>query len=412
MPGPFNRHQQTMTSQSEQAAIEIRIDWEQREARHRNRQHFEKFNFWRDILPGTLPVRLPDSHGEWVNEQFPAGELVPPYSEHNLHKVSISKLRLQRRNGPPVILHTGRYYPRYIAAGTADIYAGNVLPMRILEMDDTSVTIDLNHPLARAPLAVAARIQRQDGPAGEHGGRCNDVIMDAINAGAGLEALGAPGSTDYFSGSAFERLDPRPDAGFYEKPRLVQHIDSTASNQITEIHGRFLEPGMQVLDLMSSWVSHLPQDCDDIRVTGLGMNEDELAQNARLDERVIHDLNTRPELPFPDNSFDAALCSVSIEYLIQPVAVLRELGRVLKPGAVANITFSDRWFPTKAIELWTELHPFERMGLVLEYFRQAGNFEALQSESLRGLPRPQDDKYAGQRTYSDPLFAVWGHARK
>jgi SAM-dependent methyltransferase len=401
-----------MTSQSEQATIEIRIDWEHREVRHSNRQHFGMFNFWRDILPGALSIHLPDSNGEWVEERFPAGELVPPYSERNIHQVRIHDLHLERKNGPKIILHTGRHYPRYIAAGTADIYAGNVFPMRILEIDPSTVTIDLNHPLARMPLTVSARIHRREGVASEHGGRCNDVVMDVINAGAGLEALHAPGSTDLFSASAFERLDPRPDAGFYEKARLVQHIDNTASQQISELHGRFLEPGMQVLDLMSSRFSHLPQDIGDLRLSGLGMNTEELAQNPCLHERIIHDLNTQPALPFPDNSFDAALCSVSIEYLIQPVAVLQELGRVLKPGAAAIITFSDRWFPTKAIELWTELHPFERMGLVLEYFRQAGNFRSLHSESLRGLPRPQDDRYANQRAHSDPVFAVWGYTGK
>ncbi|HUT41833.1 MAG TPA: hypothetical protein VM011_10875, partial [Gammaproteobacteria bacterium] len=192
-----------MTSQSEQAAIELRVDWEHRDVRHCNRQHFGKFNFWRDLLPGALSTKLPDSDGEWVSEQFPAGELVPPYSERNIHRVKISDLRLQRKNGPPITLHPGRHYPRYIAAGTSDIFAGNILPMRILEMDAATVTIDLNHPLSRAPLSVAARVHRRDGIADEHGGRCNDVVMDILDAGAGLEALHAPGSTDFFSGSAF-----------------------------------------------------------------------------------------------------------------------------------------------------------------------------------------------------------------
>jgi len=401
-----------MTSQSEQAAIEVRVDWEHRGVRHRNRQYFGKFNFWRDILPGELSIKLPDSDGDWVSERFPAGELVPPWSERHIHRVRISALRLQRRNGPPITLHAGRHYPRYIAAGTADIFAGNVNPMRILEIDADTVTIDLNHPLARTPLVVAACIQRREGMAQEHGGRCNDVLQDVLDAGIGLEALHTSGSTDFFTGSAFERLDPRPDGGFYKKPRLVPHIDSIASRQIGELHGRFLEPGMQVLDLMSSWVSHLPEDIAPVGLTGLGMNTEELAQNPRLDERVVHDLNAQPVLPFPDNTFDLVICSVSIEYLIRPVAVIQELGRVLKPGAAAIISFSDRWFPTKAIELWPELHPFERIGLVLEYFRQAGNFGELHSESLRGLPRPQDDKYAGQLAHSDPVFAVWGHAEK
>ena len=159
---------------------------------------------------------------------------------------------------------------------------------------------------------------------------------------------------------------------------------------------------MQVLDLLSSRVSHLPEAAADIGATGPGMNAEALAQNPRLEARIVPDLIAQPALPFPDNSFDLAFCSVSMEYLIRPVAVLPEPGRALKPGSAAVITFSNRRFPTRAIESWMELYPFERMGLVLEHFRQAGNFAALHGESLRGLPRPKDDRYAGQFVSSDP----------
>ena len=395
---------------TEQAAVELRIDWQQDTIAHCNRQYFGKINFWRDILPGALSLKLPPSEGEWVTDNFAPGELVPPYTDRNLHHIPRSALKLQRRNGPPIQIFRGRHYPRYIAAGTADIYPENVQPLRIVELDDASVTLDLNHPLARLPLTVAARIDRRLGSAGEHGGRCNDLVMDALDAGVGLETLHAPGATDWFSADPFRRMDRRDDAQFYAQPRLVQHIDGTAIDNIVAIHRRFLVPGMRVLDLMSSWVSHLPGDTDGLQVTGLGMNADELARNPRLAQRVVHDLNLDPHLPFGDGTFDAAVCTVSIEYLTQPVAVLRELGRVLKPGAPLVITFSDRWFPTKSIALWSELHPFERMGLVLEYLRAAGNFTGLASESVRGYPRPEDDKYAGQLSLSDPVFTVWGHA--
>ena len=164
--------------------------------------------------------------------------------------------------------------------------------------------------------------------------------------------------------------------------------------------------GIQVVDFMASWDSHLPDGLNELSVTGLGMNADELAQNPRLEHRVVHDVNTGRALPFDDNRFDAVICTVSVEYLVKPVAVFRELGRVLKPGAMAIITFSDRWFPTKVITLWTELHPFERVALVQEYFRSAGNFNSLETGTVHGLPRPQDDKYAQQRAFSDPVFAV------
>jgi SAM-dependent methyltransferase len=165
---------------------------------------------------------------------------------------------------------------------------------------------------------------------------------------------------------------------------------------------------MQVLDLMSSWVSHLPQSCGDLAVTGLGMNARELDQNPRLRERVVQDINADPTLPFATASFDAVLCSMSVEYLTRPFEVFAEVARVLKPGAPFVLTFSERWFPSKVIQLWTDIHPFERMAVVLDYFRASGLYDGLGTESRRGLPRPEDDKYAATLAEADPVYAVWG----
>lgn len=395
-----------MSTQSTLASVEVRIDWEDTVSRHHNRDHFEKLNFWRDILPGALSITLPDSDGDWLSESFSPGELVPPWSESNIHRINRQALKLERKNGPPIELHAGRHYPQYIAAGTAGIFAGNFKPLRIVEMDTESVTVDLNHPLSRSPLTISARINEHLGPASEHGGRCNDIIMDTIANGVGLETLYPSPTNCYLPNDAYERMDTRADEQFYQSARLVQHIDRTAIKQVSAIYLRDLEPGMQVLDFMASWDSHLPEEIEQLTVTGLGMNADELAQNPRLHSRVVHDVNTVSTLPFDENRFDVIICTVSVEYLLRPVDVCRELGRILKPGGTAIITFSDRWFPTKVISLWTELHPFERLALVQEYFRSAGNFTSLETETVHGLPRPQDDKYVQQRAFSDPVFAV------
>ena len=233
-----------MDTRSEQAAVEIRIEWEDNDIRHANREYFDKLSFWRDIFPGSLSRTLPGSDGNPVSEQFPAGELVPPWSAGNIHAVKLNRLKLQRKHGPPIEIHRGQHYPRYIAAGTAGIFAGNL----------------------------------------------------------------------------------------------------------------------------------------------------------------------QPALPFADRQFDALICTASVEYLTQAVAVFRELGRVLKPGAPAIMTFSDRWFPTKVIARWTELHPFERLAMVQEYFRAAGCFTDMETKTLHGLPRPEDDKYARQQAFSDPVYAVWARA--
>jgi ubiquinone/menaquinone biosynthesis C-methylase UbiE len=163
---------------------------------------------------------------------------------------------------------------------------------------------------------------------------------------------------------------------------------------------------------MSSWVSHLPEDLPLRSLTGLGMNQRELEANSRLTDYVVHDLNASPRLPFDDNAFEAVICSVSVEYLIHPFEVFADITRVLKPGGIFMVTFSNRWFPPKVINIWTELHEFERMGLVLEFFLKSGQYKNLHTYSMRGLPRPQDDKYYTQILFSDPVYAVWGYNHK
>ncbi len=133
--------------------------------------------------------------------------------------------------------------------------------------------------------------------------------------------------------------------------------------------------GARVLDLMSSWVSHLPPEVRYARVAGLGMNAPELAANPRLDERRVHDLNADPALPWPDASFEAVLCAVSVQYLVRPVEVFAEVARVLEPGGSFVIATSHRIFPTKAIAGWQALGPGERTRLLAHYLALAGGFE-------------------------------------
>ena len=148
---------------------------------------------------------------------------------------------------------------------------------------------------------------------------------------------------------AFERGDDAPDALFYLAPRFVEHIDEFAIEEVRGLYRRHPPAGAEILDLMSSWVSHLPDEVSYGRVVGVGMNDAELAGNPRLDAYVVHDLNADPRLPFEDRSFDAAAICVSIQYLTDPVAVLGDLARVVRPSGKAVVTFSNRCFPTKAV---------------------------------------------------------------
>lgn len=196
---------------------------------------------------------------------------------------------------------------------------------------------------------------------------------------------------------ALRRYDETPDEEFYREPRLVTHIDEGAIAAVTQLYREHFPPGGDILDLMSSWVSHLPPEVSYRRVVGLGMNEEELRRNPRLDSYTIQNLNTDPHLPFGDAEFDGAGICVSIDYLTRPIEVLREVGRVLKAGAPLIITFSNRCFPTKAVAIWHRLDDRGRLRLVEEYLREAGNFD-----DIRGLDR------SPRRTFSDPLYAVVG----
>ena len=151
---------------------------------------------------------------------------------------------------------------------------------------------------------------------------------------------------------SFEKEDGAPDAFFYATPRMVKHIDERAIAAVTGLYRELLPPGGVILDLMGSWVSHLPPDVAYAEVIGHGMNEQELAANQRYTRWFIQDLNQKTRLPLAGESVDAVTLCVSIQYLQQPVAVLREVREILKPGGVAVITFSNRCFPTKAVLIW------------------------------------------------------------
>ena len=199
-----------------------------------------------------------------------------------------------------------------------------------------------------------------------------------------------------FPASAFRRQDETPDAEFYHHPRFVTHIDDPAIAAVTQLYREYFLPDSAVLDLMSSWVSHLPAEVAYRRVVGLGMNAAELRGNPRLVAHVVQDLNQNPVLPFADEEFDGAAICVSIDYLTQPVAVLRELARVLRPGAPLVITFSNRCFPSKAVAAWHHLDDRGHLALVHRYLEAAGGWTA--TELLDRSPRPPGR--------SDPLFAV------
>lgn len=189
------------------------------------------------------------------------------------------------------------------------------------------------------------------------------------------------------------RQDETSDADFYAFPRFVTHIDAGAIAAVTALYRERLPAGGRILDVMSSWVSHLPDDVAYAEVVGLGMNAAELGRNPRLTRWLVQDLNLESTLPFGDGAFDAVTLCVSIDYLIRPTAVLSELGRVMTSGGRIVITFSNRCFPTKAVLPWLYLDDAGHLDFVAARLAAAGCWSAI--ERL--------DRSAAT---GDPLYAV------
>ena len=194
---------------------------------------------------------------------------------------------------------------------------------------------------------------------------------------------------------AFRRVDESPDTIFYAEPRMVVHVDEPSLRAITQLYRQLLPPGGRILDIMSSWKSHLPDEIEYSKVCGLGLNAEELRRNDRLDDIVVHDVNRCPRLPFADASYDAAVMAVSVQYLTNPVALFAEVGRTLRSEGAFIVTYSHRLFPTKAVYIWQSLDMGGRRRLIETYFRDAGCFQAPKFTD-RGPDEP-----------CDPIHAVW-----
>ena len=386
----------------------LHLKWRSGNVTHTDGYQASRVNIWRDLLPPALLDTLINKEaGERLQVPLKDGETVAKFTNQGL--IDIQSTQFDRQFSPGKITEPrlGRFYPKGILRGVAGIFRANVQPFRCVELNNGHITVDFNHPLAGKDLELSVVIGKVEPKIAERGGTSVDW-METLTSGPGMQARWQMQQTDYFSNDAFDRDDDQPDAKFYQKPRYVHHIDDTAREMVRNTYERFLTDGMQVLDLMSSWQSHIPTNLHIARLVGLGLNEDELKRNTQLSDFLVHDLNTDAKLPFASNTFDAVVNTVSVEYLNNPLAVFSEVSRILRPDGYFIVIFSNRWFPTKAIKIWPRLHEFERMGMVLEYFLRVGEFKDLQTYSIRGLPRPHDDKYFPELLYSDPVYAVWG----
>lgn len=388
----------------------LSVEWKSEHVTHKDVRVFEKFNVWRDLdlLPAEMQKDLLGKGTGFKNQYpFKKAELVQPWHKSQLHRIPRGQFSTHLKHGYTIVPHLGRFYPRGLVGGVVDNYSENMHPCRLVAMDNECMSFDFNHPMSTYDINIGVEVFGVMQNTGEHGGRCSDAIAELMN-GPGMQARYPEVVTDFFNDAAFRRVDDAADGLFYALPRMVEHLDKFALEHVASLYGQLIPDNSKILDLMASCNSHLPDKLHSCHVTGLGLNQQELEANKVLNERIIHDLNDDTSLPFEDNSFDAVICTVSVEYLIKPFDIFNEIARVLKPGGKFINVFSNRWFPPKAIAIWNELHEFERIGLVAEYYLQSKQFKDINTYSFRGLSRPEDDVHIMQTQDSDPIYAVWG----
>lgn len=389
----------------EQVCFSMVIAWTSDNMFHNDHFYVHRMNTWRDLMPGSfLEQSLPALVDGPVTRTFDPGELLPAHDPALVRKIPGNRLDMAFDRVIP-----GRFYPQGMVRGLPGVFRGNMIPFRCLGKNDATILGDFNHALAGIPLTITLTDLTRHRERVERGGACTDW-MDTALTGPGMQARNSqcPDLLTDLNEKDFQRADPSPDDIFYGKDRFVHHADTRAVQTLTNWYAGQVSKKSRVLDLMAGWASHLPDGLRPAEVHGIGLNSRELWANNNLTGFTVQDLNRRPVLDFPDSRFDTVICSLSVEYLTDPVAVFKEVCRVLVPGGRFTVSFSGRWFPEKVIALWPDLHEFERLGLVLDFFRNAGGFRDLSTVSFRGYPRPVEDRYYPELRYSDPVFGVTG----
>lgn len=381
------------------AILVIRLEYAGKTTNHRDHFYCGSVNLWRDFFtPEQLKILIGMEEGE--QQSLAEGILLP--ADNSLIR-TIHKKQWQPP-GDKVHLRvpkTGRWYPQGFVSGVGTIFKQTVLPMRIAAVEDNSITIDCNHPLAGLDMRVIAEVEHISSQVKERGGRCTDWLEEAMADGPGMQIIRGGMFPDFKESAGYGRANEQNDAAFYSVSRFVSHVDDQAKSHLMQLTDDLLSKEMRVLDLMSSVDSHLTPGP---KVVGLGMNENEMRKNPALSEWMVHDVNLNSELPFSDASFDAVCCHMSVEYLIDPQNVMAEVARVIRPGGRVIISFSNRWFPEKVTHLWKVLHGFERLSFVLTLLQN--HFSEFVTTTFRNWPRPADDPHYYEVQHSDPLYIV------
>jgi len=385
-------------------SVDFKLEWKSQCAKHTDVFHVSNIDLINDNFPAGFAEKIAALKvGESFNQTFQAKELLgEDFSSKNVISFDTEHFNqnFKNQNSPPMLY---RFYPSAIAWQGLDSYETDTKPFRLISINESNMVGDRNHPLAKYYLTLTAtKTEESDNPIKERAAL--NITKIITMKGPGMQVPFEYGDSIFLDNYPFSTDDERSNTA----RKFDKKIDDSTTTEIAKLHTQLLLKHSKVLDLVSDSETYLEANYETGLLTGLGYNENKLAANPLLDTYHVQNLNEDTGLPFETDSFDDAICSLSIETLIDPLAIMRELSRVIKPGGKFIVTFTNRYDTEKTIRLWPQLHLFERMQLVLEYFRQASGFDNLETYSKRGLPLSKNDKLSEQKTISDPIFAVWG----
>jgi hypothetical protein len=343
-------------------ALEFTVTWERDGRRHEERFLGRRVNPVNDIFPRGMREALEGKRaGESVTITYQPRMCIPRRRESLILRQTRDRLRHKTITGEPILPRLGRFYPQGHIDGLLDVYPDTLTPFRLVGLDDETFTADRNHPLADVPVTIEAKIQYMEERGTGAYGSLTHWRETACDWGPGMQALLDGEPPDFFHRAFFDR-QAELDEDF--RPPLP---DAAARRNHQAVLDRFVQPGMRVLDLS-------------------------------------------PDAGRPSGQYDAASCFLALEYMDRPVDILRYIAHFLPSGAPVVLAFTDAFDPKRAIRGWSELHPFERMGLALEYLRMAGFAQDMGTISIRNDWRDRDDpRFIETKGVSDPVFAAYGH---
>ena len=392
------------------SSYRLSIDYESDYGNHSDSLYVQKQNLASVIrtLPATICNDLNAGDNETSNLNIKTYDYIKGKlfnNDNQVQTISVALADFIRHPGHNIDIEPrfGRFYPATLFNSQKLATSNRMIPLRIIDLMYEDLLVDTSHALCNYNTTVT--LERSDSQHGTH--ILQSVQIPDFLTGPGMQLRYADKATDFFSDDPFQRTDDTNDREFYSRPRNINHLDETAQAQLQSVYEKLIPADLEILDLMSSINSHIDESLQVKKITGLGLNREELEANPVLDEIIIHDINNNQQLPFDDASFDIVICSLSIEYITQPLKLFDEVARILRPEGKFIISFSNRWFPTKAVQVWNNLHDFERIGLVMEYFIESAHFGDINTYSLRGVPRPVNDKY--NTPLSDPVYVVWAN---